>query len=142
MSTFSFGGLAYTTNELKVYPSLAAATTFTSSATAWNWGAWTEIVPASTITNAFLIFGAFVTNTEGVTRQWQVQIGTGAAASEVSKINLAGESEADTSADSGLWTPPVGVYVVANARVAMRATDNEAGANTFNGRIYYVELPL
>lgn len=52
-SQLSFNDIA----ERKVYPTLVAGATIQSAAADWTFGAFTEVVPAGTITNRFHILG-------------------------------------------------------------------------------------
>jgi len=140
----------YTTKEIKCYPVLAAGPTIVSSATGWTWPAsWTELVPASTITSNFAIIGLtaleFPTASTDARHQTIIQIGTGAAISEVVIASI----PISWYIDSGVghcspWIFPLVIprYVVANLRVAIRCTDEMAVAYTYGGvKIMYVELP-
>lgn len=131
----------YTTSVLKVYPNSAAPIAAVSSATAWAFGAYVEVVPVNTITSAFVIIGVKITRDLAATGEWQIRIASGAAASEVVKLNFAGDSEDDTNAGSIASTPIPGLFS-ANDRISVGVSDEEAAARTYRVKILYYELPL
>ena len=136
------GEAMYTTSVLKVYPDLAAPVTVTSDTSAWAWtGTYTQIVPASTITSDFVIYGAKVTRDDTVSGEWQIRIASGAAESEVVKMNFVGDSENDTNAGSVLITP-IPVKFSANDRISAEVTDVDAATRNYQVKILYYELPL
>ena len=77
----------YTVKDIKVYPDGSAGVSCSSTATAWQWGSWVELVPASTITNDFVITHVkfnIPDMTEG-----QLDFGVGGSGSDVGgKIRL------------------------------------------------------
>jgi hypothetical protein len=76
--------MATTTLRYLSYPAAAAGISRASSgSTAWSFSAWTEVVPASTITSTFYIAGltwAWHTPLAATdtTYSWLIELGTGA----------------------------------------------------------------
>ena len=142
----------YTTDPIKCYPYLAAGIQPQSTANAWEWGAWLQLVPVDTITSAFDICAinwlkpmaegtVLDTRYEGV-----IQIGTGGVGAEVSIISLPVSFLIDTKAEhvpsKQISTLPVPRRVSANTRVAVRVTDSLAGVLTWGPvKIGYVSQP-
>lgn len=139
--------LTYTTKAAKLYPLAAEPVSCSSSATAWAWGSWAELVPVDTITSDFIITAVvIIVASETTTRDWVCQIGIGAAGAEAAIIDVAGKWAYATTVGlfiaSATFVLPVPIKITANTRVAVRATDDTASALNYNAKIQYIELPL
>ena len=134
-------GAMYTTSALKVYPENAAPILVQSAVTAWTYGAYTEIVPADTITNDSVIVGVKVTRDDTVTGEWEIMIGYDIGGGDVDIMSLCGDSEDDYNAGSVLATA-IPVKISANAQVIAKVTDVEAAVRNYQVKILYHELPL
>jgi len=133
----------YQTREINTYPAGAAGATPSSAASGWGFGSWVEVVPASTITNDFVIVGVNLMQAEinGPTMEALLEIGTGAAASEVTKIQMPWAIKRESSASAGrswmistgnaLSGGVIGHKVPANTRVAARIADSSASARAY-----------
>ena len=135
-------------NQILSLPAAATGLTPASSATAWLYGSWVE-ASASLGTKIYVIGLAFqITNTPAsldTTYAQLFEIGIGAAASEVTKIQIPYSYRADTVA-YGYYRNTLKVFlpepyeIPAGTRVAVRATDSIASAITYNGvKIIYRE---
>lgn len=137
----------YTTNVLKIYPYKAGSVSV-DTGLSWAEGNWTEVVPASTITNAFIIVGIIVSapDAQGANAQgWVIDIGTGAGGAE-SVIGSTGGIVNDTPVYPNMshaYNFPTPFYCAANTRVAARASLNH-NVKDVNAlvKIVYYELPL
>jgi len=126
--------MATTTNKYYAYPVLANGITVTSG-TSWANGAWTQVVPASTITSTFYITGltwCFIAATAtATTYEFLFELGTGAAASEVSIIQVPVSLRNITNVG---YTPtnlvifPEPVQVSANTRISCRLSNSSTTA--------------
>lgn len=135
--------MATTTNRYLSYPAAAAGISRASSGgVAWSFSAWTEIVPASTITATFYIAGlvwAWHTPLAAVdtTYSWLIELGTGAAASETTIIQVPANVRNDTAvgfAPSAQVIFPEPKEVAANTRVSVRVAYSLATtSNTLSG---------
>jgi hypothetical protein len=117
-----------TTNRYLSYPAAAAGITRASSGTGWTVSAWTELVPANTITATFYICG--------ITWQWWtppvaadttyeilLELGTGSGGSEVLIIQAPASMRGDTLVGylpMNMIIFPEPKQVAANTRVAVR----------------------
>lgn len=121
--------MATTTNRYLAYPAAAAGISRASSGgAAWSFSAYTEVVPASTITSTFYIAGltwAWHTPLAATdtTYEWIIELATGAAASEVLIIQVPCSVRNDTAvgfAPSNFVTFPEPQEVAANTRISVR----------------------
>jgi hypothetical protein len=126
--------MATTTNKYYAYPALANGVTVTSG-TSWANGSWTQIVPASTITSTFYITGltwSFIAATAtATTYEFLFELGTGAAASEVSIIQVPASLRNITAAGylpTNLVMFPEPVQVSANTRISCRISNGSTTA--------------
>lgn len=135
--------MATTTNRYLSYPAAAAGISRASSGgAAWSFSAWTEVVPASTITSTFYIAGltwAWHTPLAAVdtTYSWIIELGTGTAGAETTIIQVPHNVRNDTAvgfAPSAFVTFPEPKEVAANTRVAVRVAYSLATtSNTLSG---------
>lgn len=133
--------MATTTKRYLAYPAAAAGISRASSGAAWTNSAWTEVVPASTITDAFNIAGVtwmWWTPLAAVDTTYEIELclGTGAAASEVEKIVIPASVRMDTAVGyvpSNFVVLPEPFEVAANTRVATRLRYGTAAAVTVTG---------
>lgn len=140
--------MATTTNRYLAYPAAAAGISRASSGgAAWSFSAWTEVVPASTITSTFYIAGitwAWHTPLAATdtTYEWIIEIGTGAASSETTIIQIPASVRNDTAvgfAPSNFVVLPEPKEVAANTRISVRVAYSLATtSNTLTGiKIFY-----
>jgi hypothetical protein len=121
--------MATTTNRYLAYPAAAAGVSRTSSGSAWGSGsAWTELVPANTITSTFYIAGLtwmWWTPAAAADTTYEIVLGLGigAAGSEVEKIQIPASMRGDSLAGympSNIVILPEPFEVAANTRVAVK----------------------
>lgn len=131
-----------TTAIYKAYPAAAAGISRASSGgAAWSNSAYTELVPVSTITSIFYIAGITLmypnTAAVDVTQEVELDIATGAAASEVVIITLPFSYRIDSSVGhhATIWVPLAEPReVAANTRLSLRVRQSLATTSiTFNG---------
>lgn len=143
--------MATTTNRYLAYPAAAAGISRASSGgAAWSFSAWTEIVPASTITADFYIAGitwAWHTPVAAAdtTYQWIIELGTGGAGAETTIIQVPSNIRSDTSAG---YVPSMNVnfpepkFVAANTRISVRVAYSLATtSNTLTGIKIFYQIP-
>ena len=121
--------MATTTNRYLSYPAAAAGISRASSGgAAWSFSAYTEVVPASTITSTFYIAGlTWMWHTPvaavDTTYEWIIELATGAAASEVLIIQVPASVRNDTAVGfvpSNMAIFPEPKLVAANTRISVR----------------------
>lgn len=131
-----------TTATYKAYPAAASGTSRASSgSTAWSNSAYTELVPVSTITSTFFIAGLTLMYSNNpstdVTHEVEIDIATGAAASEVVILTIPFSFRIDTLAGHQpvIFIPVVEPReVAANTRLSVRVRQSLATtAVTYNG---------
>lgn len=135
--------MATTTNRYLSYPAAAAGISRASSGgVAWSYSAYTEVVPASTITATFYIAGltwAWHTPLAAVdtTYEWIIELATGAAASETLAIQVPASVRNDTAvgfAPSNYIIFPEPKEIAANTRISVRVAYSLATtSNTLTG---------
>jgi hypothetical protein len=114
-----------------VYPSLAEAVEVTVANGEWAaLPSPTEIVPASTITNQFIIMGVDVIDAVGA---FHLRLYTGSAAAEVELTNIVGVNGSQSFL-------PCYALVDANERISCSITDSVAGADVYAVKIIYKEI--
>lgn len=141
--THSRNGNTTTTDRYLSYPAGANGITRASSGgAAWSFSAYTEVVPASTITSTFYIAGltwAWHTPVAAVdtTYEWIIELATGAAASEVMIIQVPASIRCDTLVGyvpSNCVIFPEPKEVAANTRISVRVAYSLATtSNTLSG---------
>lgn len=121
--------MSTTTNRYLAYPAaVGGITRATSGGAAWSFSAYTEVVPASTITSDFYIAGltwCWPTPLAAVdtTYQWIIELATGEAASEELIIQVPASVRSDTLVGyvpSNMVIFPEPKYVAANTRISVR----------------------
>lgn len=135
--------MATTTNRYLSYPAAAAGISRASSgSTAWSFSAYTELVPASTITSTFYLAGlTWMWHTPvaaaDTTYEWIIEIATGAAASEVLIAQIPCSIRADTLVGyvpSNYVILPEPKQIAANTRLSVRVAYSLATtSNTLSG---------
>lgn len=137
----------YTTKEIKLYPPGALPVQAFSSATPFEYGSWSEIVPADTITSDFIVVAvprSFVD--PDPSELVAVQIGVGAVGEEEPIITVfyahMYASGVGFALSSEEGTLPIPRKVVANSRVAVRVADTGGVVRAYAVKIMYIELPL
>lgn len=135
--------MATTTNRYLSYPAAAAGISRASSGgVAWSFSAWTQVVPASTITSTFFIAGltwAWHTPVAAAdtTYEWIIELGTGGAGAETTIIQIPASVRGDTLVGyvpSNFVTLPEPKEVAANTRVSVRVAYSLATtSNTLTG---------
>lgn len=135
--------MATTTNRYLSYPAAAAGISRASSGgAAWSFSAYTELVPASTITADFYIAGlTWCWHTPlaavDVTYEWIIEIATGAASSEVLAIQVPNSVRMDTAVGyvpSNMVIFPEPKLIAANTRLSVRVAYSLATtSNTLTG---------
>ena len=135
--------MATTTNRYLAYPALAAGILRASSGgAAWTLSAWTEIVPASTITSTFYIAGLTWSwhtpvAAADTTYQWIIELGTGGAGAETTIIQIPASVFGDTLVGyvpSNMVIFPEPRQIAANTRISVRVAYSLATtSNTLTG---------
>ena len=117
-----------------IYPTLAGAVALTSSAVAWTQGAYTEVLPVSTIKNRFFITGIILNNMV-IDSEYEVDIATGAAASEVVMVTVSHETH-DTNLSCIIpISPPI--KISSNTRISARCASENAAGDTCTIKLMY-----
>ena len=112
---------------IQCYPSLAAGVALTGAPGAWTRGAWTEVVPAATITTSkYVVYDVVV---ESITGVHQIEFGQGGAGSEASIGNI----KVLTSGRFQLHLPLLG----ANTRLSARTASAAGGSQQVVVTIHY-----
>jgi hypothetical protein len=135
--------MATTTNRYLSYPAAAAGISRASSGgAAWSYSAYTQVVPASTITSTFYLAGAtwaFHTPAAAADTTYETlfELATGAASSEVLACQWGASLRADTLVG---YTPMGYVFfpepkeIAANTRLSLRIAQSLATtSNTISG---------
>ena len=135
--------MATTTNRYLSYPAAAAGISRASSGgAAWSFSAYTEVVPVSTITSTYYIAGltwAWHTPLDlaDTTREWIIELATGAAAAEVLIVQVPASVRGDTLVGyvpSNYVIFPEPKLVAANTRISVRVAYNLlTTSNTLTG---------
>lgn len=134
-------------------PAAAAGLAPASGGTAWTYGSYVEAT-SSTSTGIYItgISLAIETNPAAAdaTNEILIEVATGSGGAEVTKLQVPFIYRADTitSANNGLgyWMPqilkqffPEPYFVPLGTRIAVRATDQKAGAVTYRVKLLYKE---
>ena len=135
--------MASTTKRYLSYPATSAGVSRASSgSTAWSYSAYTQIVPANTITSDFYIAGltwAWHTPVAAVdtTYEWIIELATGAASSETMVIQVPASVRGDTLVGyvpSNYVIFPEPKLIPANSRISVRVAYSLATtSNTLTG---------
>lgn len=121
------------------YPVLADPVQVAASANAWtDYGSWVELIPASTITDAFDIHWVH-TGEISATGNYVLQLGAGASGSEsvIGEIAFSRDSNQVQTASQPIQIAPQ----LANTRIAVRLSSGNAAANTVDVKVYYHVYP-
>ncbi len=132
----------YTANQLQIATTASTKTTAAASTTADTYGSWVQLVAVNGITTDFIIVAVEAASTAGSIEQAVMDIGTGAAGSEVVVASVGITFQSNASLMSHFFAIPIPVKVLANTRVAIRAKSSGTAGNSFGVRIYYYQLPL
>ena len=129
----------HTSEGSKVYPTGATPVTITSDGAASTYGAWTEIIPASTIAKKFdphLIWVAAVNNAN---RVFRLQLGAGGAGSEalIGEAILGKETNNKSVSEFTVFCGRVD----ANTRIAARVMDDTGGGSVSIFLGYHEYIP-
>jgi hypothetical protein len=132
-----------TTNRYLAYPAAAAGVSLASGGgAAWSFSAYTQLVPASTITATYYIAGftwcwPTPAAAADVTYEVLIEIATGAAASEVLAIQIPCSWRSDTLVGyvpSNFYALPEPKQIAANTRLSVRVAQSLATTvNTYTG---------
>ena len=129
-----------TTNRYLAYPNTVAGKSLVSSATAWTFGSYVELVPVNTITVDFYIVGfvwlTFPTAAVDVTVETLFEVATGLAASEVLAVQFPSTWRIDSAAGH-MPLPqiilPEPKLIAANTRLSARVANTGTVAFTYAG---------
>lgn len=130
-------GIALTSAQpIKCLPAAAGATAVVSDTVAWASGSWTQLTasfPANAILVGVVMYGG---------QQWEIDIGTGGAGSEVVRTTLRGAgSNTEPSQHFQVMFPiPLDIFT-SGARVAARSRF-KSGSRSLNLALMYMEKPL
>ena len=135
--------MATTTRRYLSYPAAAAGISRASSgSTAWSFSAYTEVVPASTITSTFYIAGAswmYHTPAAAADTTYEVlfDLATGSGGAEVLALQWGGSFRGDTLVGyvpEGRVIFPEPKEIAANTRLSLRIAQSLATtSNTITG---------
>jgi hypothetical protein len=118
----------------KCYPNLAAGATIVSSASAWTYGSYAAIVPASTITNPYHVLALIIETCSISDGVFQVGLYQGAGDTLITEMRF--------SIAGGFFGNQVYIVgsaeCVANAQIRCRAACS-AGAATLTVSVVYLE---
>ena len=117
-----------------VYPTLAPAVVLTSSATAWTMGSYTEIIPIVTIKEMFYLTG-IVLNNMVIDSEYEVNIATGSAASEIVVGTVTHETNDTNLSVVFPISPPI--KVSSRTRISARVATENAAADTCTIKLMY-----
>ena len=137
-----------TTNRYLSYPAAAAGISRASSgSTGWSWSAYTELVPASTITSTFYIAGLTWSwhtpqAVADTTYEWLIDLASGSGGAEVLVAQFPGSVRADTVAGyptTMFVVLPEPKQIAANTRLSLRVAYSLATtSNTLTGmKLWY-----
>jgi hypothetical protein len=143
--------MSSTTNRYLSYPAAAAGISRASSGgAAWSYSAYTQIVPASTITSDFYLTGVtWCWHTPmaaaDTTYQWIIEIASDTAGSPVLLVQIPASARGDTLAGyvpSMFITLPEPKYVAANTQIGVRVAYSLATtSNTLTGIKIFYQIP-
>ena len=134
-----------TTNRYLAYPAAAAGKSLVSSAIAWTFGSYVELVPINIITSTFYIVGfvwlTFPTATVDVTVETLFQVATGASGSEVEAVQFPSTWRIDSAAGHMPLAQiilPEPKLIAANTRLSARVANTGTVAFTYAGfKLFY-----
>jgi len=125
-------------NASKCYPTLANGVTVVGHATAWTLGDAIEVIPASTITEKFLIYWAKI---EAVSAAdvYEVVLYSGAAAdTEIARFRTARDDVYPQAGDISISTE----IQPANTKISAKCASKTGGGDTITISLHYVEIAV
>lgn len=118
----------------KVYPSLAGTPTFTSNATIWTLGNFTELVPSGAINKPFEVgYVSFAAVSVSTSYEFVLYAGEVGQEVEIGRVRF----RTATSADAVLGLPIHSKILKAGTRISGKVASGQAGANTCLASIIY-----
>lgn len=117
-----------------VTPNGASPASLAAGTPAWTFGSWVDVIPAASVTVPLLITGVVFSQTTAV---HEIQIGLGAAGSEVSKMTLPYGTTVGGGSGFNYARLHRPLFVPVNTRVAARARCGTALA-TLSGIVWHV----
>lgn len=130
--------LNYLTNGArgsKVYPSLATTPTFTTSATAWTLGDFTELVPANAISKPFEIaYASFASISASSTYEFVFYAGAIGQEIEIGRVRFI---RSGTTGDAVLAMPIHSKILDAGTRISCKVACGATGTNVCIASIIY-----
>lgn len=119
-------------SSAKIYPTLAAGVTVTGAVGAWTLGSYAEIVPASTITDAFDVHWIVV---ESVSASGIYELVLYAATTEIGRVRF---SVVDTAQGSTISPIPfICPIQAANTQIQAKVASSSGGSDTIDISIFY-----
>jgi hypothetical protein len=122
-------------NISRVYPTLASGVTVTSAAGAWTLGAFAEIIPASTITNDFMVHRISVEDISA-NDVFEITLYCGASDTVCGSVRLTKTAVMDSVLNIPIQTGDI----PANSRIRAKVACAGGGAKTVDISVYYHEL--
>lgn len=130
----------YLTNPVKTAPAAANGVAVPPSGTAYNNSAWVELLAAAGAASALT---SVICVTPAVTATFEVDIGVGAAGSEIVIATLKGQYKDNNSCSDGRMSLPIPIAAIPNgARVAVRMRKSGTSTTNWAWAIEYIELPV
>lgn len=117
----------------EVYPAAAAGIDPGVSGVSWTNGAWSEVVASTG--SAIYVIGVSCGASTDTAREFELDIGTGAAASEAVKSTIA----INGSAHYFVAMLPAPIAVATSTRIAIRQRTNNGDDGLLNVKLIYVE---
>lgn len=134
MDSINLGGLMNGARGSKVYPTLAATPTFTTNATAWTLGNFTELVPTGAINKPFEIgFVSFAAVSVSTSYEFVLYAGESGQEVEIGRVRF----RTATSADAVLGLPIYSKILPVGTRISAKVASGQSGANTCLASIIY-----
>jgi hypothetical protein len=128
------GASGYSTSAPTVAPLGASFVTVTSGGSAWGFGSWVEVLSAAAVTSAIRLTGFVATN---IGRPHEIQIGYGAAGSEVAKMTLPYSHTGGGGDGFNYVRFPRPLCVSSGTRISVRSRCGTT-LQTFNPTVWYV----
>lgn len=141
-SLAAIGDYPYTTNPLFSAPPAASGVTVTPNAGSWANSAWVTLV--ATTDAAWILTGLVVRpDNTNANEQFEIDVGVGAAASEVVVTTFRGTFLTTTTASPGILPAPIPLdNIGVGVRVAVRMRKQNASTNTWTVGAQYYKKPL
>jgi len=129
-----------TSAALKIVPAAANPVSVTGNNTSWANSTWGQITTG--IAQRVIIHGIVVGAASTTAQEWEVDIGVGAAGSEVVRGTIKSTSESANIDDSpNRYVLPAPIRVAISTRVAVRFRKNGTGTPSFTFALEYEEDP-